>query len=366
RIELQLTQDKSEFAWGSVVNAEMIVDPDYQMYQDLFYDTFEWGVIGNKFKWRHMEWKRGTIDHETALTATNAMLQKGIKVRGHCVFWGIEKNVPIWQTDLPDSEIKGTLEDRINDVIPITKGLLEHWDVNNENVHGNYYEERTGDVNITQWMFREIHKRDPDVKLFLNDFSVVSSSNGGVSYYNQGKLFKEAGDVPIYGIGIQSHLNQHVDISVLRFRLNRIARLGLPIWITELDISDWNVTSKAEYLEDVLRLYFSHPSVEGVLLWGYWSGRIWKPAAALATGPKDNIQWNAAGERLRQLIKSDWRTTARRSMANGRVHVKAFRGDYTLEVLENGQPIHTEKVTLPKEGRKLQINLSNDGNQMLI
>lgn len=50
---------------------------------------------------------------------------------------------------------------------------VEHWDVNNENIHGNFFESGTGDVNITMWMFKEVQKVDPTVKLFLNDYGVV-------------------------------------------------------------------------------------------------------------------------------------------------------------------------------------------------
>ena len=52
---------------------------------------------------------------------------------------------------------------------------LEHWDVNNENLHGDYYEQRTGDPNITMEMFRDIHAVDQDVKLFLNDFAIIET-----------------------------------------------------------------------------------------------------------------------------------------------------------------------------------------------
>ena len=54
---------------------------------------------------------------------------------------------------------------------------LEHWDVNNENLHGDFYEQRTGNPNITMKMFRDIHSVDQNVKLFLNDFSIVQAEN---------------------------------------------------------------------------------------------------------------------------------------------------------------------------------------------
>lgn len=54
---------------------------------------------------------------------------------------------------------------------------LVHWDVNNENLHGDYYERHTGDPDITHKMFQWIHSKDPSIKLFLNDFSILPKSD---------------------------------------------------------------------------------------------------------------------------------------------------------------------------------------------
>ena len=42
---------------------------------------------------------------------------------------------------------------------------------------------------------------------------------------------------------------------------------------------------RAEGYEDVFRLYFSHPAIEGILIWGYWDKMIFQIDAAIATGP---------------------------------------------------------------------------------
>ena len=53
---------------------------------------------------------------------------------------------------------------------------FDHWDVNNEQLHGNFFEAKTGDINITAKMFTQMHRQDPATQLFLNDYSLVSSS----------------------------------------------------------------------------------------------------------------------------------------------------------------------------------------------
>lgn len=42
-------------------------------------------------------------------------------------------------------------------------------------------------------------------------------------------------------------------------------------------------------LQDILTLYFSHPAIEGVLFWGFWDGKLWKPEMALFEGPEVTV-----------------------------------------------------------------------------
>ena len=60
---------------------------------------------------------------------------------------------------------------------------------------------------------------------------------------------------------------------------------GLPIWITEMDFAEGDVNQRADGYEDALRLYFSRPEIDGILLWGFWNEEHSKPDAALFDGP---------------------------------------------------------------------------------
>ena len=51
---------------------------------------------------------------------------------------------------------------------------LAHWDVNNELLHGQEYEEITKDPTYSQEIYRLVHQLDPTPKLFLNDYNVVA------------------------------------------------------------------------------------------------------------------------------------------------------------------------------------------------
>lgn len=50
---------------------------------------------------------------------------------------------------------------------------LIHWDIDNENLHGGWFEETTGIHNLQAQMFIDVNKVDPTAKLFINDYDVV-------------------------------------------------------------------------------------------------------------------------------------------------------------------------------------------------
>ena len=53
-------------------------------------------------------------------------------------------------------------------------GRLDHWDVMNELLHGQWFEHQTNDPEYTEMLFKEVHRLDPKAKLFLNDYAVIS------------------------------------------------------------------------------------------------------------------------------------------------------------------------------------------------
>ena len=63
-----------------------------------------------------------------------------------------------------------------------------------------------------------------------------------------------------------------------------LSTAGIPIWITEFDMRDRNLTARAQATEDVLRLYYSHPAVAGLVLWIFWDGMAQFADAAIVNG----------------------------------------------------------------------------------
>ena len=51
---------------------------------------------------------------------------------------------------------------------------LEHWDVNNENLHAHPFEDLVHNPHVSEDMFKWIHNIEPNVKLFLNEYNVIN------------------------------------------------------------------------------------------------------------------------------------------------------------------------------------------------
>ncbi|KAL4233055.1 hypothetical protein ACF0H5_007741 [Mactra antiquata] len=355
-VDIELKQDKMEFIMGSEVPARLITGSNHA-FQDVFYKNFEWGVLENALKWGSMEHSQGHINYNTPLLAMDTMISHGIKLRCHCAFWDVDKNVQQWVKNLDRTHLLSAINDRIDGVVGRTHGKCEQWDVNNEMFHGSFFEKHTGNPDITMDMFRRIHSKDSHPDLYLNDYSVISGADSATEMKDFAMKYKQAG-VPIGGIGVQGHLHMF-DVEVIKARLDILAEAGLPIMVTEFAINERDENKKASHLVDVMTMLFSHPSVKGILFWGFWDQDIWEHDAPLYTG--SNVTPNAAGRAYENLFHNTWRTHVTHTISgHQQYHVRGFKGDYTLTVKHNGHTLKTEHFTLTDGGKNVEVHL--DGN----
>jgi len=84
------------------------------------------------------------------------------------------------------------------------RGKFRHYDVNNEVLHGSFYQDRLG-KDIRAYMFREAHHLDPSATLFVNDYNVEDGCDSKLTpeMYIQQILDLQERGAPVGGIGIQ-------------------------------------------------------------------------------------------------------------------------------------------------------------------
>ncbi len=46
--------------------------------------------------------------------------------------------------------------------------------MNNEILHGTWYEKKLENPDVTEEMFKMVHAHNPDAKLFLNEYDIVA------------------------------------------------------------------------------------------------------------------------------------------------------------------------------------------------
>lgn len=314
-----------------------------RQYKEKFLENFNSAVTENAVKWPNMEGKKGEVDYSIVDGILNWTDENNIPLRGHNLFWGIPQFVQPWVMELDDKELRETLQNRAEAITSHYKGRFVEYDLNNEMVHGNYYEDRLG-PEITKLMAEWAHKGDPEAKLFLNDYNILTGKSLPAYMAQIRRLLKQG--VPIAGIGVQGHSHgETFDRELLRMALDSLALFNLPIRVTEFNIPGQNSkfyrenikemtpeeeALKASEMVDFYKVCFAHPAVEGILMWGFWEGANWIPVSSLY---KRDWSPTPAAEAYQQLIFKEWWTQESGTIGNdGSYSLPAFYGKYKVTV----------------------------------
>jgi endo-1,4-beta-xylanase len=344
-VEVRVVQLRHEFWFGAALASHMFggwMNPeDAAQYQKVFRENFNAAVTENALKWHDMEPHQGQVDYAIVEAILRWTEQHDIPLRGHNIFWGIPNRVQPWLKTMDDATLRETLKARALDVGKRYRGRFAEYDLNNEMLHANYYEERLG-PQITRDMADWVRQEDPNAVLFLNDYDILTGRRLD-DYIAHIRRFLDQG-VPVGGIGVQGHLHgDSFDPVALQGALARLAEFKLPICITEFNfpgqrskyygkrgvrLSDEEEQAKARALVDYYRICFAQPAVKGILMWGFWEGANWIPVSSLY-----RRDWSPtpAAEAYRDLVFKQWWTTWRgRTDAQGRCEVRAFYGKHRV------------------------------------
>lgn len=344
---VHVEQIKHEFWFGCAIPDGIFngsaSKADIDQFKEKFLKNFNSAVTENAVKWGNMERRKGEVNYSVIDAILDWTEASSIPIRGHNLFWGIPEFVQSWVKELSDEELEQTLKNRAETVTARYKGRFVEYDLNNEMVHGNYYEDRLG-PNITKKMAEWSQEGDPEVKLFLNDYDILT----GVKlkeYMAQIRLLLKQG-VPIAGIGVQGHLHAETfDRFQLKNALDSLAQFHLPIRVTEfnmpgqrskyykdrsLKLTTEEEELKAKEITDYYRICFAHPAVTGIVMWGFWEGANWIPTSSLY---KRDWTPTPAATAYQNLIYKEWWTNEKgKTNRKGEFFVPAFFGKYKISV----------------------------------
>ncbi|KAI3922649.1 hypothetical protein MKX01_006338 [Papaver californicum] len=264
--QIIVDQISKEFPFGSAIANTILGNLSYQKW---FAERFNVAVFENELKWYTTEPEQGKLNYTLADQMLEFVRANQIAVRGHNIFWEDPAYTPAWVRNLTSDQLQSAVNSRIQSLMHKYRGDFIHWDVSNEMLHFDFYEEKLG-KNATLSFFETAHKADPLATLFMNEFNVVETCSDVKStvdtFISRLKDLKRD-DIRMGGIGLEGHFSVP-NLPLMRATLDKLATLGLPIWLTEVDISkSFDKQKQAVYLEQVLREAFSHPSVNGIMLW---------------------------------------------------------------------------------------------------
>jgi endo-1,4-beta-xylanase len=345
------------FGFGTAINHWKLFDErdpaGREKYRAAVRKHFNKAVIENGHKWNHWGWENPE-SRKLTLAAVKWLRDAGIEVRGHCILWPSWRHMPKRVKGLAgDKEaLRAEIRKRIADVVTANKSTLTEWDVVNEANTNHDVMDILGREAMIEW-FQLARKADPSVQLFLNDYSILNGRH--VPGCERWVRMLLDGGAPIGGIGIQGHLGAgSVPPEEMLKVLDRMAKLGLPLEITELDAFTADRELQADYLRDVLIVMFSHPAVEGVIMWGFWDGAHWKRNALLY-----NRDWTlkpSGAEWDRLIFKAWWTKAGGSSDAKGGCTLRGFLGEYEVTASHAGKS-RTVKTALGKKGTVVEVKL---------
>ena len=202
-----------------------------------------------------------------------------------------------------------------------------------------------------------------------NEPTPVNYGEYAKQYYEDNKRLLEEG-VRLDSIGIQFHFFHGKDclekliygesnLGEIYKNYHRLSTLGVPTYISEITVPTHYVglsreageTLQAEILDRLYRLWFSIPSMQGIVYWNLKDGDTWQGEdKCLGCLLDENMRRKPSYYALEKLIKREWNTALTdRTDEAGALVFRGFYGTYEVTVeTESGTP-HRATVHLDRE-----------------
>jgi len=376
KIEVKMT--KNHFPFGATFHHQMIEEmSDYKNW----FDVFNFGVARNAMKWKQQEKLPGVIDWTKSDDINDVFFQQSTPLRGHTIAWSVDKNVQDWLLEIEDMDVlHDYMMKRVDDIVFRYLGNITDWDIFNEVHHGDFFRRNLG-IEIWSEVLDRLDAIAPGTGQVMNDYQLTREDHGACFL----DLITPIVD-RLDAVGLQSHFKKQVNSQVWN-RLNLLAGENLQnrLLITELDVDNVDVEVRGTDITDIIKMTFSHPNVDGIILWGWLQEvqRAWQDEAenkrkVLFVDNLGDLEWadpivpkpddcdefnvvcnypmnpNSAGVKYLEMIKKEFNTTTGHENVDelGLVRldeaVKLFPGEYEVRVIDaEGNLIEEHEIDIP-------------------
>lgn len=245
----------------------------------------------NEGKWGSVEGTRDRYNWAPVDRIYEYARQHNIPVKAHTFVWGAQS--PSWLNNLSGPEIAEEIEEWIRDYCaryPDTAMI----DVVNEAVPGHqpagYAQKAFGNDWIVR-VFQLARKYCPNSILILNDYNNIRWQHN--EFITLAKSAIPSGYVD--AIGLQAHELKDVPASTVQTALDNLwNQLRVPIYISEYDIGETNDQRQLQNFQAHFPVFYNHPHVKGITIWGYVVGRTWIEGSGLIQDngtPRPAMTW---------------------------------------------------------------------------
>lgn len=199
--------------------------------------------------------------------------------------WGMQQ--PKWSETAPDMKV--ALDALMDDFFQRFSGKVDMIDVVNESqAQPAGYREQLGGAGETGWdwvlySFRRARfygdKYGYKGKLVLNEIGIENNGRHRKNVCKIAGLLKK--ENLIDAIGVQGHFLEKIPVGTVKQALDELAATGVPLLISEFDVNEKDDQKQLEKFSELFTMFWEHPAVQGVTLWGCEEGRIWRKGAYL-------------------------------------------------------------------------------------
>jgi len=293
---------------------------------------------------------------------------EGMHVKGHPLFWSIDKCWPHWLSRYDVATQMKFAEVRVRNLLARFGGMVRTWDVVNEAL----WEPAPANLTRRRWPHLEpleviadyvlqvldwARSERPTCTYVLNDYGLTQDAEGATitaadgtavtAAFQRKRMLGVVGELDRRGslpdaIGLQSHTGGLLAPETQWMVYDELGEPGLPLHITEFwaahdvvkaalaaagrSVSDSEVGhATADYVDRVLTVAYGHPGVQAFSFWGLMDSAVtWDSSnSAHSTGP--------VYERVRSMLRDRWRTNERTDTDEaGIVRLRAFPGEYEV------------------------------------
>ena len=270
-----------------------------QLSESVNYDQYWNGVTSeNSCKWGSIEPTRGVYNWGNADLAYNYAKERNMMFRYHAGIWASQ--YPTWLLSLTTEEAKAAVVKHLT-IIAARFPLADQIDLLNEQLYSHQRDNqkfrellggsgtKANDYSWQIWLFGQARAIFPNTKLVLNDYGLEGDPKAIKDQLELFKVLRDRGLVD--GFGTQAHCF-NVDkpsADTIKASLNLMATSGIPIFVTELDMNggingrESNDSAQLASYQKAFPVFWEHPAVAGITLWGYIAGTTWISGTGLVS-----------------------------------------------------------------------------------